>query len=908
MGSEFEPEIDQWLREDGLVITASERAARAVRARYHRARQSEGRKAWAEPNIQDWNSFVRSAWMERSLNGKLILNRTQEQSLWADLALADGRGATLLEEPRYRLADLAQQAHELLCSYAPRLLAATARAGWQNDAGVFSRWLADFEQTCRRSDLVSSARLPIELLDLLKNPSSNLECPPRKPLFIIGFDRLLPVQQEVLDAWGSWREAPLAPAATPPHFHVADDDQAELAACALWSSRRLAATPGARILVIAQNVTAIRGQIERAFLQHAATARAFEFSLGIPLDRVAFSRAAFLLIRWLSSSLTEHELDWLFSTGLAAASPHETRHLQAQMRLLRRRGLEQPDWTLEAFVKSFPARTGEASSLQGGGVEPWIDRMTAARSRLAEFAREPQSPLDWAEWIPELLASVRFAAAVSPASGEFQAEGRWQQALETAASLGYDGLRLDWSGFLSRLARILAKTLFAPESSDAPIQICGPAESAGLTADAVWFLGATEQAWPASGKTHPLLPIEVQRNWRMPHATPQLDWDLAEAMTARLLDSAPEVYFSHARQTEGAEARPSRLVTEVAGAAGPLPADLVSPLAARTAAISVEDFSRVPLPPGRIAGGAALLTAQSQCPFKAFATARLGAQSWEAAQAGLTAKQRGQLLHAVLESVWAGPPDGIRTHAELVDLADLADRESRAAWVAAHVRRVFQKEIRDRLTDRMPTRYLELEQERLISLVTAWLEYESARIAFEVLEIEAECVKDIAGLQLKLRLDRLDRLIDGSVLVIDYKTGDVRTKSWQLPRPDDIQLPLYARFALKEDHQLGGLTFARVRPGDLTFAGHIGAPAGTLFADLKSSSTLLRDPLTVEQLEDWDRYIEQLARDFLAGHAEVNPRDYPKTCERCGLQTLCRVDENRVVLEGEGDEEEGDDG
>ena len=108
MGSKSEAEIDAWLREGGLVITSSERSARAVSSRYHRARQSEGLKAWSAPNIQDWNSFVRSAWMDRSLNGKLILNRTQEQSLWADLAQADGRGATLLEEPRYRLAELAQ--------------------------------------------------------------------------------------------------------------------------------------------------------------------------------------------------------------------------------------------------------------------------------------------------------------------------------------------------------------------------------------------------------------------------------------------------------------------------------------------------------------------------------------------------------------------------------------------------------------------------------------------------------------------------------------------------------------------------------------------------------------------------------------------------------------------------------
>ena len=901
MGATSEAEIDAWLRQGGLVVTASERAARADNAAYHRARRSEGLKAWPAPNIQDWNSFVRSAWTARSLDGKLVLNRAQEQSLWASIAQADGRGATLLEGPRYRLAGLAMEAHELLCSYAPRLLRTAARAGWQNDAAAFSRWLTEFEEACRRGNLLSGARLPIELLDLLKNLSPDGERNPPNPVLLSGFDRLLPVQREVFDAWGPWHEATLGERAAHVAFYDAHDDKAELAACALWCSRHLAAHPDARILVVAQNTAAMRGPIERAFLNNATTARQFEFSLGVPLDRVPLPRAAFVLLRWLTNPLAEHELDWLFSTGLAAESRDETVRLQAHMRALRRRGLEQPDWTLDDFLQSFPARSEQVGVSQTGALHSWIDRMAAASRRLADLARKQQSPLDWCELIPQLLESVHFAAAVPLTSTEYQSVQRWQQALETAGSLGFDGRRLDWKDFLSALARTLAETLFAPESHDAPIQIAGPAESAGLSADAVWFLGATEQAWPASGSTHPLLPLEVQRDSSMPHATLQLDWDLAHAVTTRLLASAPEVHFSHSRQIAGVEARPSRLITQVAGPAIPLPAELAPAPPAPPATVDFEDFSRIPLPPGQIAGGAAVLTAQSQCPFQAFATARLDAESWDAAEAGLTARQRGQLLHAVLHSVWSGAPHGIRTHAELLS------RPDREPWVAAHVQRVFHKEIRAGRSDRMPARYLELEQQRLTNLVTAWLDYESTRIAFEVLETEAGCVKNIAGLQLNLRLDRLDRLIDGSVLVIDYKSGDVKTRSWQLPRPEDVQLPLYARFALDEKHDLGGLAFAKVRPGDLSFAGHIGAPIATLFASLKPGSTLAKNLLTFEQLEDWDKYIEQLARDFLAGHAEVDPRDYPKTCERCGLQTLCRIDENRIALEAEDDEEGGAD-
>jgi ATP-dependent helicase/nuclease subunit B len=52
-----------------------------------------------------------------------------------------------------------------------------------------------------------------------------------------------------------------------------------------------------------------------------------------------------------------------------------------------------------------------------------------------------------------------------------------------------------------------------------------------------------------------------------------------------------------------------------------------------------------------------------------------------------------------------------------------------------------------------------------------------------------------------------------------------------------------------------------------------------------------------------------MAQDFLAGHADVDPRDYPETCEYCGLQALCRVQENQPGSDANEDEdsEEADD-
>jgi ATP-dependent helicase/DNAse subunit B len=206
----------------------------------------------------------------------------------------------------------------------------------------------------------------------------------------------------------------------------------------------------------------------------------------------------------------------------------------------------------------------------------------------------------------------------------------------------------------------------------------------------------------------------------------------------------------------------------------------------------------------------------------------------------------------------------------------------------------------------MPRRYLELEARRLTKLVTEWLEFEATRVEFEVADTEVKRTVHIAGLTLDLRLDRVDRLKDSSLLVIDYKSGNVSPNAWELPRPEDVQLPLYAGFALEPDEHLGGLVFAKVLPGKVKFAGQVGDAAATLFAGLNGTSPLVKNKLTGEQLLGWRDCIQQLAKDFLDGKAVVEPRDPQKTCERCGLQTLCRIQERGVQLDDEDNSESAD--
>jgi probable DNA repair protein len=889
-------EVDAWLSAGGIVVAASERAARALASRFHRARQSEGLSAWPSPAIFDWQAFLHFAWQDSVEygvgDGRLLLDSLQEKSIWAKIAGSDSHMATLLDAPLNRIANLAMEAHKLICFYALKYLDQAARTGWLQDAENFSGWLAQFDETCHAGQLLSHSRLPLELLSRLQaNPHAQ-----RPSLLLAGFDRILPIQRSVFDAWGEWKHLAHAEPASDVRLYRVDDAQAEIVACVLWCMQQLEANPHANLLVLSQDLARRRGEIERAFLTHAAQrattgdAPLFEFSLGVPLGKVPLARGAHLLLRWLSTPLAEHELDWLISSGQFALDDVESAALHQHMRALRQGGLERPQWSLNAFASQYKSLSLPRTV---------VTRMLDAQRRLNEHARVNRSPLEWAEFAPQLLQAIGWPGARPLSSAEFQSLRSWQQTVESCAGLGFDGQRIPWLEFVSVLGRALNETLFAPESRNAPIQIAGPAEAAGLAADAVWFMGADEDSWPAKGNMHPLLPVDVQRAAAMPHSTSQLDWDVSHAITTGLLASAPTVCFSYARQSEDAEARPSRLIVQLAGPAQELPADLTPRTTPALLAEFVTDSTRVPFDAGKVPGGAGVLTHQSQCSFKSFATARLAAQSWRTAEAGLTAAQRGQLLHATLHSIWGGSATkGIRTLAELRALAD------QTAFIAAHVYGALDLAIHPSIRERMPRGYLALEEQRLVRLIDEWLAYESTRVEFQVAETEARHTVKLAGLSFDLRLDRIDRLNDGTLLVIDYKTGQVTPKAWEPPRPDDVQLPLYAGFALDEEADLlGGLVFAKVRLGEQSFAGHVGDARATLFPNLSGTSALVKNPLSAEQIVEWKNLIETLAHDFLDGRANVDPRDYPKTCERCGLQTLCRVDETHILAS---DDEDGE--
>ncbi len=272
---------------------------------------------------------------------------------------------------------------------------------------------------------------------------------------------------------------------------------------------------------------------------------------------------------------------------------------------------------------------------------------------------------------------------------------------------------------------------------------------------------------------------------------------------------------------------------------------------------------------------------QSGCPFRAFAERRLGAIDLTPPRPGLDAGQRGTVIHKALEQFWSNL-DGSAGLAALTP--EHEEQRVRTAVDAA----LDEFTSRFRLTLTPAGR--SLEQRRTERVLYRWLDVEKQRSDFSVIAHEHEITLDLAGLTLTGKIDRLDRLADGSTLLIDYKTGRAAKGDWfPEPRMADPQLPAYA---VCIDPRPSAIAFARIRPDDLKFEGLAQGDAGTPgIIELASEHYKFKElDSWSELLERWQTHLDDLARDFTAGNAAVDPRK-PAVCDHCHLHALCRIQE-----------------
>ena len=193
---ELAPGIAAAIEAGDTVIASSARAARALRRLHGEAQRRRGQEAWQSADILDWDSWLHRLWQKQLRAGnetRLLLTSLQEQQIWARVVRPNIEGRRLISV--LGVAELAQQAYGLLCSYgALDFLRGQGVGG--SDIESFREWAQDFARVCEKEGWLIRSKLPLALHDAVL--AGQVDARPH--LLLVGFDRTTPAQQSLIEA------------------------------------------------------------------------------------------------------------------------------------------------------------------------------------------------------------------------------------------------------------------------------------------------------------------------------------------------------------------------------------------------------------------------------------------------------------------------------------------------------------------------------------------------------------------------------------------------------------------------------------------------------------------------------------------------------------------------------------
>ena len=887
--------IVEQIEQGVLVLTVNRRLARFLAQRYETVQIEQGREVWPTAQILPLSAWLQQQWQEccfQQPSLPFLIDEHQSLLQWEQVINASNDGLLNVAAT----ARSAAQAWRLLQQW--QLSEGDIPRQHNLDVEAFRNWMLAYKQRAAQGNWLDSAALMQALLNQLSQIEQSL--PAR--IIVYGFDEITPQLQALITALQQSGceievQANMAEPGTAARVACASQDE-ELYAVARWLRQLIETDTIGRTAVVVPQLQQLRSRLEVVFddvlLPGALLPtsqpelRPYDISLGRPLTEFPIVIAALGALELLRGRIEIAPLGRLLLSPFIGGQEDE---LMARARLgfyIRQRGeLQISLWQLQRYV------TQDAFAQQ-------LPQLAAAIASLVDIAASlPRraAPSAWALHFKQTLQAIAWTEGRSLDSAEYQTVLAFKESIEQFARLDSTLSELSYAEALRRLRQLAQASLFQPMSRNQPIQVMGVLETAGLEFDNLWLMGMNDHVWPPSPQPTPFLPIGLQLRLDMPHASAERELAFARQQTERLLRSAPQVVVSYALQEGDQDLRPSPLINA-------LPEQPLSSLFDETAPLlyrdlihaeseleSFIDWQAPPLLAGAQArGGATLFKDQAACPFRAFAKHRLAARVPETAASGLDAAERGNLVHLVLENLW----QAIHSHDRLMQFSD----EQRQQLVEKTVAEVIETQKR-KLVTVFSERFTALERDRLMRLMNHWLAVEAERQPFTVEATEEARTINIAGLEFKLKVDRIDRLENGEAMMIDYKTGsNLSVASWFDQRPAEPQLPLYC---ISHDRPVSALAFAQVNAKQTKFIGlsnEVEVVKGVGY--FSKSKYNIGKPSWDDLQAEWRQVLDKLAQGFLAGRAEVDPKEGSATCEYCDLAPLCRINElNGAEVEGD---------
>jgi len=879
-------DILQQLPAGGLLLTPTNRLRNRCQQVYGAAQTA---KNWAPPAVESLQGWLDKLWFELQQQRwqpalKMVLNREQRQLIWQQCVedsldrgllntqqLAANCDSALAQLIQWRIISELEDADAVFAAHLEKFALS------KDDYPLFAILPKFHRQLAERNAITTDQR---DLLIARAFVEGILK--PLPMLALAGFTQISPLAEHIVHIAAAKVEQ-FGTLQRPGSLQVAacHNLEDELHQAARWAAEKLAHNPDASIGIVVNNLGQCRALVERVFARvlepqwlqpdSPAYTLPFNFSAGTPLAKTPIGNASLLLLETLRDRFDYGQLrNLLFNPYWGSTNTAEEQHLRsALLRRLQKLELrEVAGNTLRHWAERLASEIAPESALP------------AQLNQLGDWARRWQrAPAEiWALRFSELLTFVGWPGTRNPNSQEYQQLMLWESALEDFAGLTGFGGNLSLNQALNILRQIANRLPFQAETRDGPLQILGVLEAGGLAFDHLRLVSFGQQQWPPPPAPNPMLPVQWQKEWKMPRASAERELELAQGLTADLLNASEDKVVSYACEQDGVGQSLSALFPtgdECTALSHDALTEHLQQLEQAAALESVIDDHMPPLKSEeckQVRGGAGVLKAQALCPLNAQLVYRLGAEQFQPPGIGLSAAERGNLIHEMLAAFWQRCGDA----AALAHMSDEQRSETSVAAVCDAIDKLKSKH------PELPPAFWNLEQQRLQDILQQWLPLESARPAFSVRGIEAEQFVELDGMTFRLRLDRLDELANGEQLVIDYKTGSTSVSDWLQPRVREPQLPLYALF----QPQARAIAFGVVRNGECKYQG-----CGEVSEPIKGIKTVAdsqRDKeAEIQQwpqlLDHWQQALRQLAGEYRNGHAAL---DFDRPADNTNQKSL----------------------
>ncbi len=878
------------------LLTPNRRLSASYLKKHHQWQLDQNKTCWPSLDILPLSSWLQRLWHNWAAQEVAVtattLNPQQEQLLWEKILRESPENDYLLQLAN--TAELAKSAWSILKQW--RVSLDNPALTTTEDGCIFHTWATSFQQLCDKNNWLDTQSLADKICEKILAG----EIIPPKKIILIGFTEVSPIYQYLLESCEQQGTIVEKHQSEQPNNIVQrislQDEETEILTMARWAKDIYDHDKLSTVGCIIPNLETQRDRVLQIFsavfseektITLNYTTLPFNISAGKSLAQYPIIYTAFILLNLQTENISLEVMSHLLHTPFLGEAENEMLQRSHLNHLLLRTNAA--SFSLTQLLNTMEHTTEKLQRHAGFDLQltSYAPALAKRLDLFLEMSKNRKKILPISEWVNifmEQLTLLGWPGERSLSSHEYQVVQAWLTILKDYAQSEIVLGPQSFARTLDYLLRIAIKTIFQPQSPEATIQILGILEATEIPFNHLWVMGLDDTAWPPSPKPNPFIPQRLQKTLHMPHANAERELIYCQQLTTQLKQTAQNIIFSHAAKNNEAELRPSPLLlnipeispTELGLSSFTSIAEYI--YCDRQIETLSDDIAPSILDPELIRGGVNIFKLQAACPFKAFAELRLHARRIDPPMLGLRPQDRGVLVHKALELIWI----------ELRDQDNLLSKNNEELKNIVRVC-IEQALFITTQTKMNNARYLSIEIQRLEKIIWNWLDIEKSRPYFKVVAQEQERNITIKNIPVKLRIDRIDELADGTKLIIDYKTGKNNPlKAWFGDRLEEPQLPLYC---ITEKEPIAAILFAQINVENSELKGvsysSLDIPSVKNITDLNYSDA----STWTGQLIQWQATLEKLGDAFYCGNASVDPKDPIETCRYCTLQPLCRVAE-----------------